>query len=81
MLICSFHSTQTSYYPEFYQISDLLFSGVNGKFLSDFINITDTLITYGYTRRDILIIPIWEMREIIKIKNNKNHNDREYLVK
>lgn len=73
----------TSYYPEYYQISKLLFSGISGDFLIKHIEITDALVKHGYTRKDIMIMPFWELKEIIRIKNEKANrsDDRDYLVK
>ena len=60
----------------------MLFNVVNGDLLRSHIEITDVLVKQGYTRRDIMIMPIWELKEIIAIKNKKvASNDREYLVK
>jgi hypothetical protein len=49
--------------------------------MRSYIKLTDTLIQLGYTRRDALVMPIWEIQEIIKIRNEQNEEGNGHILK
>lgn len=49
--------------------------------MKTFIKIVDSFVQIGYSRRDMMYMPFWEMQEIIRIRNEKNEEDGGYILK
>ena len=75
-----FHLQLVSSYPEWYEAYKLLFR-LPSDFMKTFIKIVDSFVQIGYSRRDMMNMPFWEMQEIIRIRNEKNEEDGGYILK